>query len=260
MATSVERRLADLMGYEYCILFPRARDAVRFYAEFRPITEIPSNCCPVLAASIPYHVARVPVYPKTGLATDVPVQLYGYRQLVRDAELEIDPLMTGVMGQPFAKSSIISFGWGKTIELGAGGALLTNDRDMAVHEHRYVPKPYFPQVLREPLAHKLENLHGTIQDKWLMMKYWDQLLGDTLTRIPQEVVVPWRIIRRVPNGKRDVLVKALRAAGYNAGTNYPPLYGVTHPDAVTWGEEVINLWGVSTDISATCDTIKRAME
>ena len=56
----------------------------------------------------------------------------------------------------------------------------------------------------------------------------------------------------------------MRAAGFDAGINYPPLPGVTDPSAVQWGKEVINLW-VSDDydetrIKAACEVIKRTLD
>ncbi len=247
-------RLAEYFGYEYAIGFPRARDAIKAYVGKYGRIEIPSNCCPALAvAADPWHI--IPVDANTGIVPNLPVQLYGYRQIVPAAALEIDPLMTGIMGKPFAKHSIVSFGWNKTIELGAGGILLTNDpQDVTDFPDT------FPPLLFEPLEEELGRLHEKIQAKWLLSKYWDQHLGDSLERIPQEQVIPWRTIRRVPDGKRDSLVKALRAAGYNAGTNYPPLPGVSDEGAIKWGQEVINLWGASTDIPKACDLIKRVMD
>src|SRR5262249_42182870 len=140
----------------------------------------------------------IPIDPNTGLAPNVPVQLYGYRQIVPGAALEIDPLMTGVMGEPFAKHCIVSFGWNKTISLGAGGALLTNDRQDFADFNTGLPS-----LLYQPLQRELEHLHSIIDAKKRMANYWDQHLGDVLPRLPGEVIIPWRTMRRVPNGKRD---------------------------------------------------------
>ena len=247
-----------MFGYEYAIGFPRARDAVKAYTRKYGAPDIPSNCCPALYNAVLAncsHTSIMTVDPNTGVARNLPVQMYGYRQIVPGAPLEIDPLMTGILGRPFAKHSIISFGWNKTLELGSGGILLTNDpQDVTDFPDT------FPQFLIEPLENELGRLWETIRAKWLMQKYWDQNLGDGLVRIPQETVIPWRIIRRVPDGKRDTLVKALRAAGFHAGTNYPPLAGVTDIDAITWGDEVINLWGPHTDVKPVCEIIKRVMD
>src|SRR5512143_435143 len=120
---SAERELCELMGYSVAVLFPRARDALAAWCEItQEQIKIPSNCC---AALLPFASELVPVDRHTGLAP-VPVQLYGYRQTFPGAKLEIDPLMTGLMGEPFADSTIVSFGYSKTIDIGGCGAILTH--------------------------------------------------------------------------------------------------------------------------------------
>src|SRR6185312_2012944 len=89
--------------------------------------KIPTNCCPAL---LPFADELVPIDPETGLAP-VPIQLYGYRQEFSNADIEIDPLMTGLFGRPFAESVVISFGYAKTIDIGGGGAILTNDKSLS---------------------------------------------------------------------------------------------------------------------------------
>ena len=251
-------RLSELFGYEYAIGFPRARDAVKAYVlKYGPI-EIPSNCCRALLEAAVGHGSPVEVLPvdaQAGIAPGLPVQMYGYRQIVPGSPLEIDPLMTGVMGKPIAKHSIVSFGWNKTLELGAGGILLTNDpQDVTDFPDT------FPPLLFDMLEEELGRLNEIIRAKWLLSKYWDQHLGDALIRIPQEQVIPWRTIRRVPGGRRNAVVTTLREAGLNAGTNYPPLPGVTDEGAIQWGNEVINLWGAASDIPRACEIIKRVMD
>ena len=90
---------------------------------------------------------------------------------------------------------------------------------------------------------------------------WDRYLGDLLTRIPQEQIIPWRVIRRVTNGKRDEVVKQLRTIGIPVGTNYPPLSGITNKYAIQWGEEVINLWTTieKDSIPNACEVIETVM-
>lgn len=243
------------MGYEYCIFFPSARVAVADYVATYGGVQIPSNVCPALATatmrSNPYP-NFVPVDSHDGMAAGIPVQLYGFREIVNGADIEIDPLMTGAMGPPFAPRCIVSFGRHKTISLGAGGALLTNEvHDLAEFHSR------MPEILREPLSRELDNLHDNIQAKWLMASHWDKVLGDCLPRIPRETKIPWRTIRRVPNGKRDAVVKALRTVGLNAGTNYPAL--TKDESAIKWGSEVINLWGPAQDAERAAVEIMRVM-
>ena len=74
-----------------------------------------------------------------------------------------------------------------------------------------------------------------IEERFERIAKWDAELGDLLIRVPKEQVMPWRVMRRVPNGKRDQLVRELRLLGLPVGTNYPPLTGRNE-----WGDTVIN--------------------
>src|SRR5512139_3005986 len=155
-AMSAEHVLCDLMGYSVAVLFPRARDAPSAWCEVtQEQIKIPTNCC---AALLPFASELVPIDPDTGLAP-VPVQLYGYRQTFLSAELEVDPLMTGLMGEPFANSTVVSFGYAKTLDIGGGGAILTRDVSLANELERFA---FFPEVLRTPLGFGLKSIHDTI--------------------------------------------------------------------------------------------------
>src|SRR6478609_6474053 len=146
------------MQYEHSIGLPRARDALAAWCEIEgEKISIPTNCCPAL---LPFAKELVPIDPETGLAP-VPVQLYGYRQIFPNAKLEIDPLMTGLLGEPFAESTIISFGYAKTIDIGGGGAILTNDLSLADELLKFC---CFPRILWSPLESALNNIHSIIME------------------------------------------------------------------------------------------------
>lgn len=269
---SIEGNLASIMGYEVAGLYPSARSALLAWQNveccepwFRyDAVSIPSNVCPELRRVLPGASVDA-VSGQTGMAPDVPVQMYGYRNVCPGAKLDLDPLMTGCLQPPFAECAIISFGRAKTIDIGGGGALLTNFKwiDKRKHNAKHLlGREYFPHILRDPLFKALQYLHDNIKRRRDCIELWDRHLGDSCIRIPQEQIIPWRVIRRIPK-KRDAVVKALRAAGFDAGTNYPPLPGVTDPGAISWGKEVINLW-VSEDydeprIKAACEIIKRVI-
>ncbi len=226
--------VARSMGYKHCVLFPRARDALRAFLKVGGIApHLPSNICHVARAANPMALL-VPVSEYTGLA-HIPVQLYGYRVRHTEAELDLDPLMTGWFDRPFAVSSIISFGRHKIVNSG-GGAFLTQDQSLAEEMSRF---GYFPPALIAPVSSALLNLPETVEKRCERIAIWDRLLGDCCIRIPCEQAMPWRVMRRVP-GKRNAVVKALRNAGIAVGTNYQPLPGVTDPGAIRWGNEVIN--------------------
>jgi len=246
---TLEAKLAKVMGFEYCTLFDTARNALKavFAVTRGNQYEIPSNVCPALGQILP-GAERVPVDSATGLARRVPVQLYGYRQEVPNAYLDLDPLMTGFSRKPFAEICIISFGPKKMLDAGGGAALLHN---------RYSYKGNFPEGLRWVIGHLLFSFEIELQIRREKINEWDALLGDSCVRIPVEQVMPWRVMRRIP-GKRDEVVKAVRAAGYPVGTNYPPLPGVTDEGAIRWGKEVINFFPDS-NAKAISEIIKRTL-
>lgn len=225
-------RLARIMGYDRAVMFPRARDALVAYRRITGKTHpIPANVCPALAEAMPGPM--VPVSETNGLALNVPVQLYGYRQIVNGAELEIDPLMTGCMGKPFAKHSVVSFGYGKTIDLGAGGAFLTNDLGLANELQNHA---WFPMVLVEPLEKALNNLFDNIQRRFDRLAMWDRTLADWFERPQERQVIPWRVIRL--SDSREEVVKSWRNERRAVGTNYRSLM----PSSDRWGSRVLNFF------------------
>lgn len=229
---SVERKLCDLMAYPHAILFPRARDALAAWCK---ITEkkidIPSNCCPAL---LPFAKNILTINPETGLAP-CPVQLYGYRQHFPSADIEIDPLMTGLLGRPFATSTVISFGYAKTIDIGGGGAILTQDESLA---RQLTELSFFPKVLRQPLATALYHVHSSILEKKKQYEEIENDFGPDVERLPTRPIIPWRFIAKMKEPKRH----QHGHAGYYVSHNYPPLPGVTDQAAIEWGNKVINIW------------------
>ena len=245
---TIEAKIARAFGYEYCTLFDSARAAIRSWRtmEWWP-GALPSNVCQTLWETMLWRPQIVPVDPETGLA-GVGVNLYGYRDLNPTRFYEIDPLMTGYLREPRARETVISFGRKKMLDIGAGGALLSNTKPWF---------GYFPEALRERLEWKFGTLHEDIKWNWGFFEAWDRHLGDSCVRIPQEQLMPWRVIRRIPE-KRDAVVKALRDANIPVGTNYPPLPGVTDPNAIQWGKEVINFFPEWPPEQA-CEIIKRTI-
>ncbi len=249
---TLERKLADAMGFEYCTLFDTARSALELF----PVIKLPSNVCPILGQLFP-KAERSPVDPHTGLALAA-FQLYGFRQ-EGIGDLEVDPLMTGFLRKPFAKMSIISFGPKKMLDAGGGGALLSNER--------FKGNAYFPEGLRKRVEWMLKHFAGDIEVRRLKIDEWDRQLGDSCVRIPQEQIMPWRVMRRIIDGsshrfhfsQRDRVVKVLRDAAIPVGTNYPPLPGVTDAGALQWGKEVINFFPDWHDIAGACEIIKRTI-
>jgi len=232
VATSLE----ELMQYEHSIGFPRARDALAAWCEITgEKISIPTNCCPAL---LPFAKELVPIDPETGLAP-VPVQLYGYRQIFPGAKLEIDPLMTGLMGSPFAESTIVSFGYAKTIDIGGGGAILTNDKSLA---DELMKRGVFPPILIDPLADALGRIHSIIMEKKKQYEEVENEFAPFLVRLPERPAVPWRFVSTISEQPTNEIKSTFVRRGLKFSRNYPPLPGVTDPGAIEWGKKVINIW------------------
>jgi hypothetical protein len=239
---SIERKLCEGMGYEYCVLFSKARMAIAYYVALCMPTLpkfLPSNICPALANAYGDHVVFMPVRAENGLAQDIPaVQLYGFRQ-EGERVLEIDPLMTGWRRNADCRSTIISFGYSKTIDLGYGGALLTNNKylfdDMGPYSN------WSRDDKTEQLDYELDRLDEVIKRRKERLALWDRHLPGWCIKPDIEPVMPWRVIRRITR-MRDHVAKVMRNSGFSVGTNYPPLPGCTDPSSVSWGREVINFW------------------
>src|SRR5512139_3492989 len=231
---SAEDTLCDLMHYPRAILFPRARDAIAAWCKINQTKiKIPTNCC---AALLPFASELVPIDPDTGLAP-VPVQLYGYRQTFLSAELEIDPLMTGLMGEPFANSTVVSFGYAKTIDIGGGGAILTRDTSLANELERFA---FFPKILRAPLAIALGSIHFIITRKKAEYEEIEATFRRHVWPLPERPVIPWRYVAKIRNSKIFDIAHEFR--DIKISRNYPPLPGVTDAGAIAWGDRVINIW------------------
>ena len=222
-----------MMGYEYVIGFPRARDALAAWCKVTgKKIKIPTNCCEAL---LPFASELVPIDPETGLAP-VPVQLYGYRQEFPSAELEIDPLLTGLFGKPFATSVVVSFGYAKTIDIGGGGGLMTNDANL-YRELR--PLEQWPPILSEPLAHAINSIHARIMEGKRQYEEIEKQLAAHVDRLPGRPVIPWRFVAKNPTKEARNRIDYF---GYRTSKNYPPLPGVTDAGAIEWGNKVINIW------------------
>lgn len=170
-ATTTPRRLlSDLFRLEHVALFGRGRSGLAALLDEAAIAGkpvlVPSNICPAILATIVGAgglCKLVPVSPHTGLADDtrmaaalraepsahgvvMPAHLYGfwtsYAETARLARskgwlmIENDCMAslaapTGARPEPLGDVVLVSFGSGKTIDAGGGGAILTDDGDLA---------------------------------------------------------------------------------------------------------------------------------
>ena len=168
-ADALRRILSDLFGLESVALFGRGRAGLaalleELGASGLPVL-IPSNLCPAVLAAVVAAGASpilVPVSPQTGLADDerfaavlraqpalrgfvMPTHLYGfwtdYRQTARLARargwfvIENDCMATLAASEKpkpaIGDAVLVSFGSGKTIDAGGGGAIFTRDEGLA---------------------------------------------------------------------------------------------------------------------------------
>jgi len=103
------------------------------------------------------------------------------------------------------------------------------------------------------------------------LNHWMQKLaplGDAFLPMPHEIDVPWRLTLALQDAAQTPkIVAALREAGFDAGTNYPPLahefpsYLPRQAEADLWGSRVLNLWLTErydkTQISSAVDVMRR---
>ncbi len=329
--------VAEGFSREYAVLFGRARDALLAILEVvgaqGPLL-IPSNICPevyLAFVAAGHRPTLVAVSATTGLPDDaalaaamrgcdrpgvvMPTHLYGYVQpyaetlaVARERGwfiMENDSLATGhrALSMPAQLAadapSVVSFGTGKTLAGGAGGAVLSNDARLAgqlaavasrypaaadeaareavrlgwirgakrggaaarlacesallqsADRHRFA----FPAWAEVPLRQALEKLPEAIAQRRETALKWRAALhavGDPVEFPEIEQVAPWRLIGRVAT-RRDQVLDDLRAAGIDAGDNYPALdtffprhaaYAAssTPTTARQWQERVLNLW------------------
>lgn len=110
----------------------------------------------------------------------------------------------------------------------------------------------FPEHLECPLSVALEGLSATVESRRYQVEMWNHFLAPLRDILPEprvDCIVPWRLIRRAPKF-RDQIVVALRNNGIDVGTNFPPLTSSfpvllaeqRHEGAEQWGREVLNLW------------------
>ncbi len=252
--------IAGPMGYEHCVLFDCARDAISAYHHVVPAKPLalPENICPELVSHMRRKCHKVlfgEIDQTTGLS-DGAVHLYGYQAQgagVDEAELTIDPLMTGWVRRLRSPSAVISFGLKKMLSMGYGGAFLTNDESLANEmENMGCWNSDYTYFLRTAL----EDFSKRRILRFETMALWDRYLGDLLSRIPGEQLMPWRVMRRARDWlQRENIKIALRDAGYDVGTNYRPIRGTNR-----WGDTVLNFFcpplQEKAEIKGACELIK----
>jgi dTDP-4-amino-4,6-dideoxygalactose transaminase len=354
---TLEDRLSEELGYAYAVLFGRARSALAALVEILDPSVafeilIPTNVCSALVTAVWWSNARVrliPVDRATGLVPDarlaqairtasgpglaVATQLYGFRQqhpmtmaaarergwyVVENDALLVGAKSVGSGRSPFADATLASFGYAKTVDIGGGGAILTDDAALAADLRRcaaaYRPldeeaerseqvamlarrrllsssdanqraqhrisrdgasaKFGFPARLADALMGALGRIGDIAARRRERAARWHlslQPLADALINIELDQPLPWRVIRRAPE-QREAIVSALRNAGFDVGTNYPPLADefpselacFRNEDASAWGAQVVNLW-LTEDyddrrIDAAVEVMARALE
>ncbi len=248
------------MGYKHCILFDCARDAISAYLGITgEILGLPDNICPELVSHLRdrgHKIVFGEVNPLTG-QTDGCVHLYGYQAPHSPdtaCTLSVDPLMTGWVRQLKTPSAVISFGRKKMVSMGYGGAFLTDDDDLASFMQE---KGRWNDDYTDALRNVLPKLKEFRLQRFEIADLWDRYLGDTLIKLHGEQLMPWRVMRRAYDREsRGEVVLALRASGFDVGTNYPPLQGRNY-----FGDTVLNFPTLANtpkaEIQEACEIIKR---
>jgi hypothetical protein len=242
-----EKHIANPQGYAAAVLFPRARDALAAYKQVIRQKEpeelryydkdfklkLPVCVCPEVAALADEFLD----VNEFGLAPGT--QMYGYR-IEHSNSLDLDPLMTGWFFPPTNPHRIISLGHNKILPLTGGGVFLTSSLELA---GAMEPFGWFPGG--DNYAAKVIAVFGMIEEivhrRRDLMLIWNRVLGDLLERIPQEQVMPWRVMRLAPADKRAEIIAALRSSGIAVSTNYPMIDTPVHYiGGRKWSSRVIN--------------------
>ncbi len=263
--TWYDNEIANRMGYSYCVLFDCARDAISAYHDLRPDKPLglPENVCPELVSHMrdncPLAMVFGSINQETGLSNGA-VHLYGYQAPPNpecQAELSVDPLMTGWVRHLKTESAVVSFGKKKMLSIGYGGALLTQDKSLA--DDLEYHHGHWNEAYTDPLKGALELFCDRLEERWEIVDCWDQYLGDSLFRIPKEQLMPWRVMRRAHDAlERNCIVEELRFAGCPVGTNYQPIQGRNQ-----WGDTVLNFPCLPTtekgEIQKVCGIVNRVV-
>ena len=172
---ALEQKLAKFFGFEYSVVFGRGRSALTALLEVVSKGQelnfvIPSNICPSIVASastINARIIAVDVEKETGLPSDsafkkaimsskgpgvfMPTYLYGfdrsYKKAISSARnrgwfvLENDCCGTLPACKDYKANStrgdavLVSFGGGKPIDAGGGGAVISNNAELIQDLH-----------------------------------------------------------------------------------------------------------------------------
>jgi len=330
----LEKCISNLYGYSHAVLIGRARSGLFAISDVLGLAGmdavIPSNICPVVPAAFSnagLSIRLAQVSAKNGLAEDnslidtmsrsikpglvMPTHIYGHWKSYSETQnwakkngwfiLENDTLCAARirMGNRFAfgDALLVSFGHAKSINAGGGGALLTDDAELANNLRKVVAKwpeidkltneveenltkirRYLRQLGRPELGEKLLEIDqlqinysfspsllpkvmleiDKLEDNFLMRaevsECWNQMLKPiehVVCPVLSEVTAPWRLIRRVKEPLlRDLIIRAMRAEGFDVGTNFPSLtenYPVmlgnqSGFEAKLWSAITINFW------------------
>ena len=358
MSESLVAALRQSFGLRRAVLTGRGRTGlaalVDVLAAGQPYNIImPSTICPSLYAAVwgeGRTIRLVPPDPATGLPDDaamaaavagtqgpglvMPTHLYGlrghYPQTYALAKRrgwfvlinDVSCVTTQVPEIAVEGDAILlSFGAGKILDAGGGGALLTNDDELADRlmalvsrypvldeaaervedwflrmrrELRTAPPPLgpqpglvaaflpldarfqrhaFPAALSAPVQAALARLPEEALLRRRRHAHWIEALAGLpgITFLSAEAALPWRFLCRITPEYRDFVVDAVRAAGFDAGVNYPPLtdfYPTLLGDQETaadrlWRDSVINFWTTSryddSTIRAVAGIVEKAL-
>ncbi len=199
-----------------------------------------------------------------GARAMVPTHLFGRRGRLPtpdpDCPQIVDATQCGISPRGLAGGDavILSFGPGRQIDLGGGGAVLTDDPSLAMEVRRLLagadalqrgilraPPPWLDARLTVALAHHRDGRRRRRARGWLLRETLADLPGLTPLDLAGDDA-PWCITLRIPD-HRNAVALALSQAGFPATCLFSPLHRLAgHPDrlfprASSLAGELLNL-------------------
>ncbi len=170
------------------------------------------------------------------LATAIEARMRSY-PAIQDSHFERDDWLIH-MRRLLRQGPVIGQSW-----LHHGEFLMALERDDLCHS--------LPDRCFGPITSALAGAVAGMEQRREAADRWTQALGGLglLVPVAGRQVNPWRSMWLVQR-RRDDLVRAIRAAGFDAGTNYPDvreyfptvLSAMPESGARRWTETVLNLW------------------
>jgi dTDP-4-amino-4,6-dideoxygalactose transaminase len=222
------------------------------FADVRPETATPSPAALAVAAAA------------QGARAVIPTHLFGRHGRLPtpdpDCPQIVDATQCGIAPRSLAggAAAVVSFGPGRQLDLGGGGAVLTDDPDLAAEVRAVVAGlgdggDGILRAVPSWLDTRLTIALARHRDARRRRRARGRLLREALAALPglypldlPEPDVPWRVTVRIP-GRRDAVKRALERAGFAPTALFAPLHRLTgrsdreYPCATLLAAQLLNL-------------------